>query len=106
MSGLMLSQPWLGKGMDKILLPTGENRVVCKVPLKRPGQLLLLRIQLERPTLEKKQLADVRLIPGWELPPAQLVMESTGTPPPQLKFHLQPLILLLPHLGEGFFIPL
>lgn len=62
MSVLMLSQPWLGKGMDKILLPIGENRVVSKVPLKRPGRLYLLRRQLKLPILVKMQLTDVRLI--------------------------------------------
>lgn len=81
MSVLMLSQPWLGKGMDTILLPTGENRVVSKVPLKRPCRLYLLRRQLKMPTLVKILLADIRLILRWGLPSAKLVMESTGTSP-------------------------
>lgn len=48
--------------MDKILLPIGENRVVSKVPLKRPCRLYLLRRQLKLPILVKILLADVRFI--------------------------------------------
>lgn len=40
-----------------------SERVVSKVPLKRPCWFYLLRRQLKLPTLVKMQLADVRLIP-------------------------------------------